>query len=187
MVYPTKPIYKIARDTRMLSNPSEAEDGLILTKDGVEYYIPPDTGNRHYQMYLEDIKTHGMSIVSCDDCGNGLPNDSMWQYLNNAEQLIHDKYHSDPSLHDKITALREHKYVKAMKSEFPYENMKEADMETEKIPGYLKIFMDKFIDKLKDKKLTRNKQKSILYKVVKGLGVTPQELMMYVQKVKKGL
>ena len=67
------------------------------------------------------------------------------------------------------------------------ENMKEADMETEKIPGDLKIFMDKFIDKLKDKKLTRNKQKSILYKVVKGLGVSPQELMRYVQKVKKGL
>ena len=69
MAYPTKPIYKIARDTRMLSNPYEAEDGIILTKDGVQYYIPPDTGNRHYQMYLEDIKMHGMSIVSCDDCG----------------------------------------------------------------------------------------------------------------------
>ena len=24
-----------------------------LTKDGVEYYIPPDTGNRHWQDYLE--------------------------------------------------------------------------------------------------------------------------------------
>ena len=68
-----------------------------------------------------------------------------------------------------------------------YEAIKEADMASEKIPGDLKRFMDRFIDKLKDKKLTRNKQKSILYKVVKGLGVTPQELMMYVQKVKKGL
>jgi hypothetical protein len=68
-----------------------------------------------------------------------------------------------------------------------YQAIKEADMESEKIPGDLKRFMDKFIDKLKDKKLTRNKQKSILYKVVKGLGVSPQELMMYVQKVKKGL
>ena len=68
-----------------------------------------------------------------------------------------------------------------------YEAIKEADMASEKIPGDLKRFMDKFIDKLKDKKLTRNKQKSILYKVVKGLGVSPQELMRYVQKVKKGL
>ena len=47
--------------------------------------------------------------------------------------------------------------------------------------------MDRFIDKLKDKKLTRQKQKAILYKVVKGLGISPQELMMYVQRVKKGL
>ena len=126
MTYPTKPIYKIARDTRMLSNPSKAEDGLILTKDGVQYYIPPDTGNRHYQTYLEDIKTHGMSIVSCDDCGYGIPNDSMWQYLDNAEQLLTDKYGSDPSLHDKMTALREHRYVRAMEAKFPYENMKDA-------------------------------------------------------------
>ena len=118
MAYPTKPIYKIARDTRMLSNPSEAEDGIILTKDSVEYYIPPDTGNRHYQTYLEDIKTHGMSIVSCDDCGYGIPNDSMWQYLDNAEQLLTDKYGSDQ---DKLTALREDRYVRAMEAKTPYE------------------------------------------------------------------
>ena len=88
--------------------------------------VPLDSANRHYQEYLEDIKTYGMSIVTCTDCGDGVPNDSMWQYLDNAEQLIHDKYHSDPSLHDKITALREHKYVKAMKAEFPYESMTDA-------------------------------------------------------------
>ena len=82
--------------------------------------------NIDYQQYLEDLKTHGMSILSCDDCGDGVPNDSMWQYLDNAEQLIHDKYHSDPSLHDKMTALREHRYVRAMKAEFPYESMKDA-------------------------------------------------------------
>ena len=88
--------------------------------------IPFDADNIDYQQYLEDLKTHGMSIVSCDDCGDGAPDESMWQYLDNAEQLIHDKYHSDPSLHDKITALREHKYVKAMKAEFPYESMTDA-------------------------------------------------------------
>ena len=88
--------------------------------------VPLDSANRHYQEYLEDIKENGMSIVTCTDCGDGTPNDSMWQYLDNAEQLIHDKYHSDPSLHDKITALREHKYVRAMKSEFPYESMTDA-------------------------------------------------------------
>ena len=105
----------------------EAESICINTViDGVFHGIPIVSDNRHYQQYLEDIKTHGMSIVSINDIGYGEPDDSMWQYLDNAEQLIHNKYHSDPSLHDKITALREHKYVRAMKAEFPYESMTDA-------------------------------------------------------------
>ena len=85
--------------------------------NGVFHGIPLDNANRHYQQYLENIETHGMSIVSCDDCGNGLPNDSMWQYLDNAEQLVIDKYGSDS---DKLTTLREDRYVRAMKAKTPY-------------------------------------------------------------------
>ena len=88
-----------------------------------EAYIPIASDNRDYQQYLEDIKTHGMSIVTCTDCGDGAPNDSMWQYLDNAEQLVIDKYGSDS---DKLTALRENRYVRAMKAETPYESMKVA-------------------------------------------------------------
>jgi len=87
--------------------------------DGVFHGIPITSDNRHYQQYLEDIKTHGMSIVSINDIGYGEPDDSMWQYLDNAEQLVIDKYGSDS---DKLTALREHKYVRAIKAEFPYES-----------------------------------------------------------------
>ena len=79
-------------------------------------YIPIAFDNRDYQEYLEDIQTHGMSIVTCTDCGDGLPNDSMWQYLDNAEQLLTDKYGSDQ---DKLTALREDRYVTAMKAKTP--------------------------------------------------------------------
>ena len=86
-------------------------------------YIPIASGNRDYQQYLEDIKTHGMSIVSCTDCGDGIPNDSMWQYLDNAEQLLTDKYGSDQ---DKLTALREDRYVTAMKAKTPYEKKIDA-------------------------------------------------------------
>ena len=67
-----------------------------------------------------------MSIVTCTDCGDGIPNDSMWQYLDNAEQLLTDKYGSDPSLHDKMTALREDRYVRAMEAKTPYESYKNA-------------------------------------------------------------
>ena len=91
--------------------------------DEVFHGIPLDNSNRHYQQYLEHIKTHGMSIVSCDDCGDGVPNDSMWQYLDNAEQLLMDKYGSDS---DKLTALREDRYVRAMTAKFPYEKKIDA-------------------------------------------------------------
>ena len=100
------------------------EQSIIREEDGA--WIPLEIENRDYQEYLENIKTYGMSIVTCTDCWDGIPNDSMWQYLDNAEQLLTDKYGSDPSLHDKMTALREDRYVRAMEAKTPYESMKVA-------------------------------------------------------------
>ena len=85
--------------------------------------IPIASDNTDYLTYISDIKTHGMSIVTCTDCGDGVPNDSMWQCLDNAEQLLTDKYGSDSN---KLTALREDRYVRAMKAKTPYENMRDA-------------------------------------------------------------
>ena len=96
------------------------------TDDNGFMTIPANTLNLDYLEYLEDIKQHGMSIVSCDDCGDGEPNDTLWQYLDNAEQLVIDKYGSDPSLHNKLTALREDRYVRAMEAKTPYESMTDA-------------------------------------------------------------
>ncbi len=110
---------------------------VAVLKDDVTS-IPLDEANADYQRYLEDLKTHGMSILTCTDCCDGEPDKSMWQYLDNAEQLIHDKYHSDPSLHDKVMALREHKYVKAMKAEFPYESMTDAGPIIDSTPKEIK-------------------------------------------------
>ena len=93
------------------------------TDDNGFMTIPTNTLNLDYLKYLEDIKQHGMSIVSCDDCGDGEPNDTLWQYLDNAEQLLTDKYSSDQ---DKLTTLREHRYVTAMKAKFPYEKKIDA-------------------------------------------------------------
>ena len=101
-----------------------ATDVILRKEDNA--CIPVVEGNKDYQQFLQDLKTHGMSIVSCDDCGDGVPNDLMWQYLDNAEQLLTDKYGSDPSLHDKMTALREDRYVRAMEAKTPYESMKVA-------------------------------------------------------------
>ena len=105
----------------MLAGEESVSISAVL--NGVFHGIPLDNANRHYQQYLEDLKTHGMSIVSCDDCGDGVPNGSMWQYLDNAEQLLIDKYGSDS---DKLTGLREDRYVRAMKAKTPYESKKVA-------------------------------------------------------------
>ena len=96
---------------------------IINIKRSDESFIPIDPANSDYQQYLKDIQTHGMSIVSCDDCGDGSPNDSMWQYLDNAEQLVIDKYGSDSG---KLTALREDRYVRAMQAKTPYEKKIDA-------------------------------------------------------------
>ena len=88
----------------------------ILRKED-EAFIPLDEQNSDYQTYLKDIQTHGMSIVEVSDCRNGVPDKSMWQYADNAEQLLTDKYGSDS---DKLTALREDRYVRAMGAKTPY-------------------------------------------------------------------
>ena len=110
--------YKYLKD--FVTN-TTATDVILRKEDNA--CIPVDEGNKDYQQFLQDIKTHGMSIVSCDDCGDGVPNDLMWQYLDNAEQLVIDKYGSDS---DKLTALREHRYVRAMEAKTPYERKLEA-------------------------------------------------------------
>ena len=93
---------------------------IIRTEDMAA--IPFDSGNKDYQKYLEDLK-NDMSTVTCTDCGDGVPNDLMWQYVDNAEQLVIDKYGSDS---DKLNALREDRYVRAMTAKFPYESMSDA-------------------------------------------------------------
>ena len=101
--------------------PSTKFNSIIRLSDSAS--IPVDSLNRDYQQYIEDIKENGMSIVTCTDCGDGVPNDSMWQYLDNAEELLVNKYGSDQ---DKLTALREDRYVRAMEAMFPYEKMTDA-------------------------------------------------------------
>ena len=76
-------------------------DSIKTQRGDFEIQFTFDESNINYQEYLEDLKIHGLSIVTCTDCGDGLPNDSMWQYLDNAEQLVINKYGSDSSLQDK--------------------------------------------------------------------------------------
>ena len=119
-------------DNRTVASYSKWDDSTFLMA------IPKDEANIDYQQYLEDFKSHGMSILIIDDIGDGVPDESMWQYLDNAEQLLTDKYGSDPSLHDKMTALREDRYVRAMKAKTPYESMKVAGPVIDTTPQEIK-------------------------------------------------
>ena len=112
----TKPSYKIQYD------PDNIVYAVKKESDGVIQIVlsNPTSQNRYYLTYLDDLKNYGMSILICDDCGDGVPNGSMWQYLDNAEQLLIDKYGSDQ---DKLTALREDRYIRAMEAKTPYEKM----------------------------------------------------------------
>ena len=119
-------------DNITVASYSKWDDNIFLMA------IPKDEANMDYQQYLEDFKTHGMSILIIDDIGDGVPDESMWQYLDNAEQLLTDKYGSDPSLHDKMTALREDRYVRAMEAKTPYESMKVAGPVIDTTPQEIK-------------------------------------------------
>jgi len=95
----------------------------IVIRKSDNAFIPCDPENSDYKQYLQDIKDEGMQILEVNDIGDAALNGTMWQYADNAEQLVIDKYGSDS---DKLTALREHKYVRAMEGKFPYESMTDA-------------------------------------------------------------
>ena len=111
----------------------ETSNTIIRKADNVT--IPFDEGNTDYQQYLEDLKIHGMSIVEVSDCRNGEPDKSMWQYVDNAEELLVNKYGSDQ---DKLTALREDRYVRAMEAKTPYESMTVAGSVIDNTPQIIK-------------------------------------------------
>ena len=89
-------------------------------------FIPNTPDNIDYQQCIKDIQTYGLSIICCDSLGylcDEYDDNTLWQYLDNAEQIIIDKYGSDS---EKITALREYKYVRAMEAKTPYEKKIDA-------------------------------------------------------------
>ena len=132
MAFPTDPIYKLVEVT---IGGITSKSILKAEPNNMRVHFGYDEENIDYQQYLEDLKIHGMSIVSCDDCGDGAPDKSMWQYLDNAEELLVNKYGSDQ---DKLTALREDRYVRAMEAKTPYESMTVAGSVIDNTPQIIK-------------------------------------------------
>ena len=78
------------------------------------------------------------------------------------------------------------KYTEYEKKKF---GLKEAGGEFDKIqiPATVKRWMNRFIDSVNSVKLERIKKMAILYKVIKSLGLNPQELNTYIQRIRRGL
>ena len=64
-------------------------------------------------------------------------------------------------------------------------SMNEVDYEKVVLPAQVKRFMGKFVDSMKDANLNRIKRAAILYKVINASGISVQQLMQDIQKIKK--
>ena len=67
------------------------------------------------------------------------------------------------------------------------ENLNEVDFSKIKLPSVVDRFLNKFVDAMKGANLNRMKRASILYKVIDASGMTPQQLMADIAKIRKEL
>ena len=72
-------------------------------------------------------------------------------------------------------------------SEKEFESGNEVHFEKSKLPAMVDRFLKKFVQSMKDANLNRMKRAAILYKVINASGMTPQQLMADIQKIKKEL
>ena len=67
------------------------------------------------------------------------------------------------------------------------QRLHEADLGKVPLPSRVKLFLNKFVDSMKDANLNRIKRAAILYKVIDASGMSIQQLMADIQKIKKEL
>ena len=67
------------------------------------------------------------------------------------------------------------------------DTINEINFDKIKLPSVVNRFLDKFIDSMKSASLNRMKRAAILYKVIDAAGMTPQQLMADINKIKQAL
>ena len=67
------------------------------------------------------------------------------------------------------------------------DTINEVNFDKIKLPSVVNRFLGKFVDSMKGANLNRMKRAAILYKVIDAAGMTPQQLMADIQKIKKEL
>ena len=68
-----------------------------------------------------------------------------------------------------------------------FEGVNEASLEKVKLPSQVNRFLGKFVQSMKDANLNRIKRSAILYKVIDASGMSIQQLMADIQKIKREL
>ena len=67
------------------------------------------------------------------------------------------------------------------------DTINEINFDKIKLPSQVNRFLERFVDSMKDANLNRMKRASILYKVIDAAGMTPQQLMADIQKIKQAM
>tara|TARA_B100000029_G_scaffold497144_1_gene564379 strand:+ start:484 stop:762 length:279 start_codon:yes stop_codon:yes gene_type:complete len=67
------------------------------------------------------------------------------------------------------------------------ENLNEVDFSKIKLPSVVDRFLNKFVDAMKGANLNRMKRSAILFKVIDASGMSVQQLMADIAKIKKEL
>ena len=67
------------------------------------------------------------------------------------------------------------------------ETINEINFDKIKLPSVVNRFLNKFVDSMKGANLNRMKRAAILYKVIDAAGMTPQQLMADIQKIKTAM
>ena len=67
------------------------------------------------------------------------------------------------------------------------ETLTEVDFSKVKLPGTVDRLLNRFVQAMKDTNLNRLKRSAVLYKVIEASGMSVQQLMADIQKIKKEL
>ena len=67
------------------------------------------------------------------------------------------------------------------------DTINEVNFDKIKLPSVVNKFLNRFVDSMKGANLNRMKRAAILYKVIDAAGMTPQQLMADIQKIKQAM
>ena len=67
------------------------------------------------------------------------------------------------------------------------DTINEVNFDKIKLPSVVNRFLNKFVDSMKGANLNRMKRAAILYKVIDAAGMTPQQLMADINKIKQAM